>query len=219
MSEQTAGDVPYAMGGKKRGSLFSKLSGKPEEETPPPAQPKAAPQPAAAQTAAAPPQEKPAPARPAEDEYSMKLRPSNATRMVVPKDVEITGAINSRSATDIAGRVDGDVAVEAPLLLAEGSTITGKVKAARCRLDGRVEGGVDCTEDFEVGPTGVLESNAMAGKNIRIAGTVNGSIRCGGKLHLMSTARITGDVRARSLVVDEGAQFNGECSMTSQNKK
>ena len=213
MDELTAGEMPQAVGGRKRASLFGKRAGR-EEESPPDAAAHAI-DPAAAETT--PPRDR---APSGSEDFALKPDPAAMPRrMSVPPDVEITGTLSSRSETYIAGTVDGNVTVESSLSLAKGSKITGKIKATQCRLDGQVDGGVDCTDDFEVGDTGVLNADAVSGNQMSIAGEINGGLHCGGRLHLLPTARVSGDIRARSVIVEEGAIYNGTCSMTSKKKK
>ena len=212
MDEITAGGTPRSVGGRKRGSLFGKSGSRQEEPVP-----IAAPQAVKPDPATALPQQQ---APSGSDDFALKPDPAAMPRrLTIPSDAEITGTMTSRSDTEIAGKVDGDVTVEAALSLVSGAVITGKIKATRCRLNGKAEGKVDCTEEFEIGESGVLDADAMAGSQMFVAGQINGGIRCGGKLHLKSTARVNGDIRARSLVVEEGAVFNGTCSMTSRQKK
>jgi cytoskeletal protein CcmA (bactofilin family) len=209
MDELTAGNYPHSAGGRKRGSLFGKLGARQEEVPEPRAAQAARPEPAAA-----PPREE---TPSGSDQFAMKPDPgAMPRRMTVPSDVVIAGKLTSRSETFIGGKIEGDATVEAALSIAAGANITGKVKAQRCRLDGEVGGNIDCAETFEIGESGVLNADAVAGNQMIVAGQVNGGIRCGGKLHLKSTARITGDIRARALVVEEGAVYNGTCSMTSK---
>ena len=47
-----------------------------------------------------------------------------------------------------------------------------------------------------------------------IGGTVNGSIKAKGKVQLMDTAKVMGDITTEVLVVDEKAVFNGRSTMS-----
>ena len=48
-----------------------------------------------------------------------------------------------------------------------------------------------------------------------ISGRVDGDITVQGKLELLSTGKIAGNITAGSLVIDEGAAFDGRCTMAS----
>ncbi len=151
---------------------------------------------------------------PADD---MALRNAQATapqRMIVPQGVVIEGAMSSGSDTQIGGRVDGDVRVEARLALEPSGVITGKVRAGSCVIRGKVHGDLESQQDLTVGETGVINADAIAGKDLTIAGEVNGNVKCGGRLRLAHTAKLSGNIRARSVLIEEGALFNGQCNMT-----
>ncbi len=135
-------------------------------------------------------------------------------RMIVPEGVVIEGAMSSNSDTQIAGRIDGDVRVEARLALEPTAVVKGKIQAAACSIRGKVHGDVESMQDLTIGETGLVQADAIAGKDMMIAGEMNGNVKCGGRLRLTSTARLTGNIRARTLVVDDGAVFNGSCNMT-----
>ncbi len=135
-------------------------------------------------------------------------------RMIVPDGVVIEGAMSSGSDTQIAGRVDGDVRVDARLALEQSAIVKGKVRAASCSVRGKVMGDVESQQDLTIGETGVVNADAIAGKDMVIAGEINGNVKCGGRLRLTPTGRLTGNIRARTIVLEEGAQFNGACNMT-----
>lgn len=138
-------------------------------------------------------------------------------RMLVPEDVLIEGSLTSASETEIYGRIEGDVTVNERLYLATSAKISGSIQAISCKIDGPVDGKVNCEEELELGKTGQLNQDAVAGKKMVIAGRVTGNVTCGGLIHVLTSAHITGNIRARMIVLDEGAIFNGTCQ-TMRNK-
>ena len=138
-------------------------------------------------------------------------------RMLVPEDVVIDGSMTSGSETEIYGRIEGNVTVNERLYLATSAKIIGNIQAISCKIDGPVEGKVNCEEELELGKTGQLNQDAVAGKKMVIGGRVMGNVTCGGLIHVLATAHITGNIRARMIVLDEGAIFNGTCQ-TMRNK-
>ena len=134
-------------------------------------------------------------------------------RMVVPEGVIIQGNMSSGSETEISGRIEGDVTVDGRLYLGASALITGNVRATSCLIEGLVEGKVECSEDLELGRTGRLNADAMAGKEMNIGGQLFGSVSTGGIARLRATARLSGNIRARRIVIEEGAVFNGSCTM------
>lgn len=142
-------------------------------------------------------------------------RAKNVTpkRMVVPEGVIIEGSMTSGSETEIAGRVEGDVTVDGRLYLCASALITGNVRADYCKVEGLVDGKVECSQELLLGKTGRLNGNVMAGKSIHLAGQVLGNVATPGLLYLADSAKLNGDIRVRRLAVEEGGVFNGQCAM------
>lgn len=87
--------------------------------------------------------------------------------------------------------------------------ITGK---GNIRVDGMVEGEIAIDGDVIVGEKGCVTAGIGA-KNVLIAGTVNGNMAMSGKLEILRTGKLYGDVRAVLLSIDEGAVFKGNSVM------
>lgn len=99
-------------------------------------------------------------------------------------------------------------------LIGEGTIIEGKLKSAgSVRIDGRFVGEINAQDAVAVGKSGDVEGNVTA-KNITIGGKVRGSLVAQEKLIFEGQAVVRGDIRTTKLVIDEGALFDGKCSMT-----
>jgi len=140
-------------------------------------------------------------------------------KMTIPEGVIVEGSLSSSAETEIDGRIQGDVLVEARLSLGANALISGKIQAAKCEVKGLVEGKVECSGDLVLGQGGRLKADVLAGNSFTAAGRIDGDVLCGGLLHVCSTAQITGDIRAKQIVIEEGAQVNGRCSMSSHPQK
>jgi cytoskeletal protein CcmA (bactofilin family) len=149
----------------------------------------------------------------ADDIAMRRARTVKTQRMVVPEGVIIGGSLSSGSETEISGRVEGDVNVNGRLYLGKSALVTGSVEATSCKIDGLVEGRVNCAEELDIGETGRLNADSQAGKRVVLAGHVTGNVTTGGVAVLSRSAQLDGNIRARSIVVDEGAIFNGGCTM------
>ncbi|HOZ49812.1 MAG TPA: polymer-forming cytoskeletal protein [Candidatus Hydrogenedentes bacterium] len=149
----------------------------------------------------------------ADDLAIRRAKTTSLKRMTVPEGVIIEGSLTSGSETEIAGRVEGNVTVEGRLFLDPSALITGNIRADYCKLEGLVDGKVECSQELDLGETGRLNGDIVSGKAIRVAGQVFGNVATAGALHLASTAKLVGDVRVRSLVIEEGGAFNGSCAM------
>jgi cytoskeletal protein CcmA (bactofilin family) len=78
------------------------------------------------------------------------------------------------------------------------------------RIDGTVVGDIDIEGVINLSDSGRIDGNVNCG-SARVAGRVSGNIKCRQALHLASTADITGDILATTLIVDDGAIFIGRC--------
>jgi cytoskeletal protein CcmA (bactofilin family) len=102
-------------------------------------------------------------------------------------------------------------------LVGAGTLIEGKVKTdGSIRVDGTLVGEIVAKASAAIGLTGAVEGGVMA-KNVAIAGKVKGTVTATEKLTLEGKSITRGDIRASKLIVDEGATFDGQCAMTSQN--
>lgn len=98
-------------------------------------------------------------------------------------------------------------------LLGKGIEIKGTVRSkGSLRIEGSAEGNVECEGDVTVGETAVLNADVTA-QNVTIGGTLSGTVTCSGRLELLPTARVKGDIKVGTLVVSEGAVFSGTTQM------
>ena len=98
-------------------------------------------------------------------------------------------------------------------VVASGTTIEGKFNASEnVRLDGQIKGEVKCSQRLVMGESGRIEGNIQT-KDAIILGNIEGEIVVEGTLHLKGTAFIKGKIQAKYMIVDEGAQYIGECKI------
>ena len=98
-------------------------------------------------------------------------------------------------------------------IVGKGSAINGDMDIrSSLRIDGKVRGNITAADTVIVGKEGVVEGIIKA-KHVLMAGKVKGNIIATGKVLIESTSSIFGDIKASRLVVDEGALFDGKCSM------
>ena len=95
----------------------------------------------------------------------------------------------------------------------QGTTLNGDITTeGDIRIDGKVNGSVTSKSKTVVGATGIIEGDIYC-QNAYIDGRVNGNIEVSELLILSKTAHVMGDITIKKLVVEEGAKFNGRCSM------
>jgi len=148
-----------------------------------------------------------------------RARNVSSTKMIVPDGVVISGSVTGSSDMEINGKIEGDIAVQGRLLLGPTALVSGNVHAGFCQIQGRVEGRVECSDELDLGQSGRLNADVVAGKRINLAGAVYGDVTTHGVLRMMPTARVDGDVRARNILMEEGATLNGQCIMRAAGEK
>lgn len=98
-------------------------------------------------------------------------------------------------------------------ILSVGTTVRGDIITdGDFRLNGRVEGNINCAAKIVIGPKGHIDGDIIS-VNAEIMGTVVGSIRASGALVLKATCIVTGDIYAQTLEIEPKAKFSGVCNM------
>lgn len=99
-------------------------------------------------------------------------------------------------------------------IIGKDTVVKGRVDSeGAIRIDGRFEGEIYTSSDLVVGEAGNILATRIEAKNICIAGEVHGNIVARGKLELVPTGKLYGDVQMAVLVVEDGAVFQGQCEM------
>lgn len=131
---------------------------------------------------------------------------------VIAKGTTINGSITSDGALDVMGTVNGDVECLGKL------SITGKLKgntsAAEVYVNTeRMEGSIMCEGSVKVGLGTVVLGDITATSGV-IAGAVKGEIDVNGPIIIDSTAIIKGNIKAKSVQINNGAVIEGFCSLS-----
>ncbi|HAD12602.1 MAG TPA: hypothetical protein DCF33_09205 [Saprospirales bacterium] len=99
----------------------------------------------------------------------------------------------------------------ATTVIAKGTTIEGKFACGEnVRLDGAIHGEVKVDKRFVMGDGSYVQGNIIA-RDAAIKGKIKGDIHVKEALHLMDSASIEGNIIAKTMIVDEGARYNGSC--------
>jgi cytoskeletal protein CcmA (bactofilin family) len=100
--------------------------------------------------------------------------------------------------------------------LSKGTSIQGSIKTENdIRIDGVLNGDVECNGKLIIGPSGVIEGKANC-TNAVIEGKIQGIITVKELLHVKDSAVIEGDIYTDKLIIDNNARFNGKCQMGGQ---
>lgn len=97
--------------------------------------------------------------------------------------------------------------------LTAGSKIIGTVIADNdFRIDGTIEGEVQCSGKVVIGENGLVKGTVNC-QNAEIMGNLDGKVDVKQSLTLRATSNIKGEVHTQILIVEPNAVFNGTCSM------
>ncbi len=103
-------------------------------------------------------------------------------------------------------------------ILGKGTKFEGKISVQHSlRVDGHFEGDIDTTDTLVVGKDGEVIGNTKV-KDLVIGGKLNGTVIAEGKIVLESKSEFRGEMKTNKLVIDEGAIFEGKCSMSGEEK-
>lgn len=101
-------------------------------------------------------------------------------------------------------------------MISEGTKIKGTIKSQNdIRIAGRLEGEAICKGKVIVSSSAHIDGN-ISSSEADIAGKVEGTIKVSNKLTLRQSAIVGGDIFTKTLIVEEGAQLNGNCRMGAQ---
>src|SRR5580658_10852439 len=79
-------------------------------------------------------------------------------------------------------------------------------------IQGRVEGSVTHTQRLTVGAQGTVKANIRA-QLIIVEGTVEGDLQAEKSVSVRDTAKVSGNIYAPSVSINEGANFSGSIDM------
>ncbi len=100
--------------------------------------------------------------------------------------------------------------------LTAGSKIIGNIIAdTDIRIDGEVEGTLECKSKLVIGERGFLKGTIVCA-NAEIYGKLEGDITVSETLSLRQSGAINGKVKTKTLLIEPKAIFNGSCSMTEE---
>ena len=98
--------------------------------------------------------------------------------------------------------------------LGKGSKVDGKlVLEGTGRIEGQVEGEISAQDTLSIGESAVVNAK-ISGTSIVIEGRVTGDVCASQRLELRAASRVQGNISTPCLVVQEGAAFEGQCSMS-----
>lgn len=86
------------------------------------------------------------------------------------------------------------------------------------RIDGILQGEIINDGDLVVGEGAKVAAEVQA-RNVLLAGELRGNVKTQGKLELLPTAHLMGNIEVNHLVVADGAVFRGESKMVARDEQ
>jgi cytoskeletal protein CcmA (bactofilin family) len=103
--------------------------------------------------------------------------------------------------------------------LTSGSKIIGTIVTdSDIRVDGTIEGDVQCSGKLVIGEQGFIKGTVVC-QSAEIMGSLDGKLDVKYTLALRATGRLKGELSTQTLMVEPNAIFNGSCKMGKQDEK
>lgn len=154
--------------------------------------------------------------RPEVPDYSTpKTYPSYQTTSAETRPaVEATSSASSRAMTESETLAKDIKEGTLSGFVGGGTEVTGEANfKAMMRIDGHLSGRVNSSSGtLIVGANGKVDANIEVAVAI-IHGTINGDIIATQRLELGRAAKVNGNIQTPSLVIEQGAVFEGSCKM------
>jgi len=113
------------------------------------------------------------------------------------------------------GKGNHHMAEEFESRIGKGTKASGKLTfRGPVKIEGEAEG--EISGDEVVIATGAVVSARISASKVTIAGAFSGEVTARERVELMATARVQCNISTPSLVLNEGAQFDGDCKMPAK---
>lgn len=98
-------------------------------------------------------------------------------------------------------------------IIGPGTVIEGHVNSqGTIRVEGGVNGRVDCDDTIVVHESGQVRADLIAGQVI-ISGTVEGNVFAHERLEIANAGKVVGNITSPRISIAEGVIFEGQCTM------
>lgn len=130
----------------------------------------------------------------------------------ITKETCIKGDIETEDSMEIMGSIEGNVTSKGKVMV--GGSVTGNIEAGELYANNaRIQGDILSNGSVKIG-VGSMIIGGIVGDSAVIAGAVNGDIDVQGPVIVDSTAVIMGNIKSRSVQINNGAVIEGFCSQS-----
>jgi cytoskeletal protein CcmA (bactofilin family) len=96
------------------------------------------------------------------------------------------------------------------------ASVQGRLKTqGNVRVDGYFDGAIETPGNVIIGESAKVTADIVA-NNVQVWGLVKGSISAAGRLEILPSGRVWGEIRVASLLIDEGGVFRGKSLMAGE---
>ena len=135
---------------------------------------------------------------------------SSASAGCIIEGMTVNGNISCAGSLEVLGVVSGNLDVSGKLSIA--GRVEGDSKADNIFVDGaKITGGLFSNSSVKVAQGSIVKGNIKAAAAV-LAGAVKGDIDVQGPVVLDSTAVIIGNIKSKSIQINNGAIIEGSCS-------
>jgi cytoskeletal protein CcmA (bactofilin family) len=100
--------------------------------------------------------------------------------------------------------------------LDSGSHMKGELRFdTSFRVDGKFTGSILSEGDLMVGEGGEIEGELSVGR-VFVSGTIRGNLRASRRVQIAPSGKVFADIETPSLEIEDGALFEGRCSMVRE---
>lgn len=129
---------------------------------------------------------------------------------VITNGMKVTGDISSQGSLDVLGAVKGNIEILGKLNISgevEGNSVAAEVFADSANITGEIH----ASGSVKVGQSSVIIGDIFATSAV-IAGAVKGDIDVQGPVVLDTSAIVMGNIKSKSVQINNGAVIEGMCS-------
>ena len=83
------------------------------------------------------------------------------------------------------------------------------------RIDGVFGGSIETAGNVIIGEQAQVRADIVA-NGVQVWGAVKGNVTAAGRLEILASGRVWGDIKVASLLIDEGGIFRGQCVMQGE---
>jgi cytoskeletal protein CcmA (bactofilin family) len=116
-----------------------------------------------------------------------------------------------RTFVPFTGKIDNIIGPKA--------SFQGHLKAeGNVRVDGYLDGSLETKGNVIIGEAAKVTADITA-SNVQVWGAVKGNISTTGRLEILPSGRVWGEIKVTSLLIDEGGLFRGKSVMAGEEKE